>query len=389
MATVAGGLDAASDDLRRNAQEQVQASSISSLDGSGQVYEHPANAAANSGLIPTNSEEYANFLSAHWNQLAMQRMGIDLAEWNTADGTTANWDTIKAVYDFYGQQFLNNPDLQWAGMANMIGPSFAGGFKDMAAIRDIAQGILNAPIPDIPGAELEMLRTVAAMTDAEIKFYETSMLDMNKEIFLDQARQHLAYEQGGMTEIDRLRDSGAITPATADAWRDIHSGDPEKIKHGNTVLLDREQNEIINDDYDSLRSRSITGEAMTYMITLAGEPSIPDAKSYPEVFPVEFSFESPGRENLPWTDWDNPLQFRTDVTTEFPDGNIANQHQRWELIAKDTLPAYQNLLANHPELARQIISSDFNDRVEQHRPTNNVVPIVKRFVDGFHVEIHQ
>ena len=57
-----------------------------------------------------------------------------------------------------------------------------------------------------------------AVTDEEIRFYETSMLDMNKEIFLDQARQHQAYLDGGLAEINRLRDSGAIDPGTAAAW---------------------------------------------------------------------------------------------------------------------------------------------------------------------------
>ncbi|ALE04498.1 hypothetical protein AL755_02140 (plasmid) [Arthrobacter sp. ERGS1:01] len=432
---VSSGLDAACAELNRNAAEQEKASSVDSghlpagtgIAGSPEdkaaaqdltdklnamtpderaaylgseefkqwAALHPGgaklamDAAADSGLIPKNSEEYAAFLSDYWNNLAMQRMGIDPAVWDTSKGTTANWETIKKVYDFYGQQFLANPDLQWAGMANMIGPSFAGGFKDMAMMRDIAQKIVSGPVSDIPLKELQMLRTVAAMGDSEIKFYETSMLDMNKEIFLDQARQHMAYEQGGMAEIERLRDSGAITPATANAWREINTGDPKQVKHGNTVLLDREQNEIINDDYNTMRGHPVTGEAMTYVVTLAGEPSIPGAKSYPEVFPYKFNIESPGPKDIPFTNTDNPLQFRTEVTTGFPNGNITDQNQRWQLISKDTLPAYQNLLANNPEHAREIIGSDFNDRVEQYRPTNNVVPIVARILGGFHAEVHQ
>ena len=85
-------------------------------------------AAADSGLIDKSSEEYADFLSSYWNNQAMLDMGIDPASWDTSRGTEHNWETIKKVYDFYGQAYLSNPDLQWAGMANMIGPSFAGGF---------------------------------------------------------------------------------------------------------------------------------------------------------------------------------------------------------------------------------------------------------------------
>jgi uncharacterized protein YukE len=345
-------------------------------------------AAADSGLIDKNSPEYADFLSGYWNNQAMLEMGIDPTTWDTSLGTEANWETIRSVYDFYGQAYLANPDLQWAGMANMIGPSFAGGFRDMAMMRDLAQQILNNPAANIPVPVLDQIEQLAGMTDQEIRFYEVSMLDMNKEIFLDQARQHQAYLNGGLAEINRLQESGAIDAGTAQAWADIDSGDPDRIQEGNTALLYREQNEIIADDYDTMRSHP-GGEAVTYMVTLAGEPSIPGARSYPEVFPYTFSVESPGPQNVPFTDWDNPTQFRTDFTTGFPDGNIANADQRWELIRQDTLPAYQNLLATDPDRAAQIIGSNFDDRVDQYRPTNNIPQIMDRFLDGFDAEVHQ
>jgi hypothetical protein len=345
-------------------------------------------AAADSGLIDKNSEEYADFLSSYWNNQAMLDMGIDPSTWDTSKGTEHNWETIKKVYDFYGQAYLSNPDLQWAGMANMIGPSFAGGFKDMAMLRDLAQQIADNPASDVPLPILDQIEQLAGMTDEEIRYYETSMLDMNKEIFLDQARQHEAYMNGGIDEINRLRDSGAIDSKTAESWAKIDSGDPELIQEGNTSLLYREQNEIIADDYDNMRNHP-GGEAVTYLVTLAGEPSIPGAKSYAEVLPYTFSVESPGPENVPFTNWDNPTQFRTDFTTGFPDGNISNADERWELIRQDTLPAYQDLLATDPARAEQIIASDFNDRVDQYRPTNNIPGIMDRFVDGFDAEVHQ
>jgi hypothetical protein len=258
----------------------------------------------------------------------------------------------------------------------------------MAMLRDLAQQIADNPASDIPLPVLDQIEQLAGMTDQEIRFYETSMLDMNKEIFLDQARQHQAYMDGGLAEINRLRDSGAIDPGTAEEWAKIDSGDPGLVREGNTALLYREQNEIIADDYDAMRNHP-GGEAVTYMVTLAGEPSIPGAKSYAEVFPFEFSVESPGPENVPFTNWDNPTQFRTDFTTGFPDGNISDADQRWALIRQDTLPAYQDLLATDPARAQQIIASDFDDRVEQYRPTNNIPGIMDRFLDGFDAEVHQ
>lgn len=345
--------------------------------------------AVQNGLIPTKSPEYANFLSDYWNAKAMERQGIDPSKWDTSKGTSYNWDIIKKVYEFYGKQYLANGDLQWAGMANMIGPSFAGGFKDLDMMRSFAQQILNGPLEHIPDDKIQKLRLVAAMTDGELKYYETKMLDMNKEIFLDQARQHMAYEQGGLTEINKLAASGAITQETARAWALIDSGDAEKIKLGNTILLDREQNTIIKDDYDTMRAHPITGEAVTYLITLAGEPSIPGAKSFPEVFPLKINIETPGPDKVPFVGWDNPLQGTVEVTTPLPDGNIANAEQRWALIKEDTLPAYQKLLAENPELAAQIIGSNFDDRVEEARPTNNIPEILERMANGFDVDVKQ
>ncbi|MDJ0311694.1 WXG100 family type VII secretion target [Arthrobacter sp. H35-D1] len=431
ITSVCQGLENASKDLARNADEQDQASSVGSLSGKVQcagtggtpsksqldkldamtpeerlkylgsaefkkwAAQNPDDAKATmdaavaSGLIPVKSEEYKDFLSGYWNNMAMERMGIGPATWDTSKGTAANWDTIKKVYDFYGQQFLANPDLQWAGMANMIGPSFAGGFKDMDMIRSIAREIVNGPIKNIPLADLQMLRAAAAMTDQDVKFYETAMLDMNKEIFLDQARQHMAYENGGMTEINRLAASGAITPETAKAWEYIDSKDPAKVQMGNTMLLDREQNKIIANDYDNMYKHPVTGPAVTYMVTLVGEPSIPGAKSYPEVFPLIVPVETPGTTNIPFTPWDNPLQGTVEITTPLPDGNIANADQRWDLIKQATLPAYQRLLAEDPERAREIVASDFNGRVEQARPTNNIGPITTRIVTGFEIGFKQ
>lgn len=357
--------------------------------------EHPEgaklalDAAADDGVIPVNNKAYADFLSDYWNNKAMDEMGIDPSTWDTSKGTQYNWETIKSVYDFYGKQFLANPDLQWAGMANMIGPSFAGGFQDMAAMRDIAQAVLDNPVSDLPIPYLDQIEIVANMSDKELAFYETSMLDMNKEIFLDQARQHMAYENGGLAEVQRLADSGAITQQTADAWEKIDSGDPAQVAAGNTALLQREQNDIIANDYNSMRDHPLTGEAVTYLVTLAGEPSIPGAKSFPEVFPYQFTIESPGPENIPFTGLDNPTQFSTEFTTNLPDGNIADADQRWALISKDTLPAYQDLLKNDPELAREIIASDFTDRTEAARPTSNIGPIIERLLTPHVPEVSQ
>ncbi|GAB3584813.1 hypothetical protein GCM10027406_31910 [Leifsonia lichenia] len=302
-------------------------------------------AAADSGLIETKSDTYAHFLTAYWNHKALVKAGIDPKKWDISRGTEANWEIIKKVYDYYGRLYLKNPDLQWAGMANMIGPSFAGGFRDLATLRSILNSGIQPPfMPDGVWAFLKQFG------DGELRYFETTLLGMQKEIFLDQARQHEAFLAGGMKEIERLRASGAIDRKTANAWGQIASGDPAEIAKGNAVLLEREQREIIDDNYDAMRNRPITGEAMAQMITLIGAASIPGAKTFPEVF---------------------------------SEGNIADKDDRWALIEHDTLLVYQDLVTNHPDKVRKIVGSDFTQRTEDMRIHNRVPEIIDRLWQGY------
>ena len=85
-------------------------------------------------------DDRARELRDLWAQVAADRAGIDLEGWDPSAGAFANEDTIVAVYEYYGQLFLDHPELQWAGMANMIGPSFAAGFFDLDAMGDLADG---------------------------------------------------------------------------------------------------------------------------------------------------------------------------------------------------------------------------------------------------------
>jgi uncharacterized protein YukE len=316
--------------------------------------------------------------TTHWTRQAAQDAGIDYRAWDPTLGAQANRDNIEAVYEYYAQLYLENPDLQWAGMAAMIGPSFAAGFLDLALFRDIAQGfevggeVLQHLPNGLPAGAL--IEQVAAMTDEELRYYETSFLAMQQEIFRDQASMHAAYEHGGMAEIDKMYESGAIDERAYDAWADIASGDPERVTEGNTEMLRREQQDIIADDYDAMRSHPVTGEAMTYMMTVVGEASIPGAGTFADYSPLSVTVETPGPQgvDIPFTgvSIDNPLQGSVTVTTPLPDGNIADTGQRWDYITADTLPAYQELLANDPGQVRDILETDVSDRIAEYRLTN-------------------
>ncbi|MGW2090722.1 WXG100 family type VII secretion target [Promicromonospora sukumoe] len=335
----------------------------------------------------------------HWTRQAAQDAGIDYLAWDPTLGADANRANIEAVYEYYADLHLNNPDLQWAGMAAMIGPSFAAGFLDLALMRDIAQGVEvgGEVLQHLPGglAQGALIEQVAGMTDDELRFYETTFLAMQQEIFADQASMHAAYEHGGMAEIERMYESGAIDEAVYDSWADIDSGDPTRVTEGNTQFLDREQNHIIADDYDAMRNHPVTGEAMTYMMTVVGEASIPGAVTFGEHNPLQVSVETPGPENIgiPFTgvSFDNPAQGSVTLTTPLPDGNIADASQRWDFVSNDTLPAYQELLRTDPGRAEDILRTDVSDRIEEYRLTNpdRLGRIVDRLATGWDVDADQ
>ncbi|MCF4121022.1 WXG100 family type VII secretion target [Antribacter sp. KLBMP9083] len=316
--------------------------------------------------------------NAHWTRQAAQDAGIDYLEWDPSLGAEANRENIEAVYEYYAQLYLENPDLHWAGMAAMIGPSFAAGFLDLALMRDVAQGfeVAGEVVQHLPGGLPQgvLIEQVAGMTDDELRFYETTFLSMQQEIFRDQASMHAAYEHGGMAEIDRMYESGAIDEAAYDAWADIASGDPERVQEGNVEMLRREQQDIIADDYGDMRNHPVTGEAMTYMMTVVGEASIPGAGTFGEYNPLSVTVETPGPESvdIPFTGLsvDNPVQGSVTIDTPLPDGNIADTGQRWDYIKADTLPAYQDLLANDPGRVQEILQTDVSDRIEEYRLTN-------------------
>lgn len=323
-------------------------------------------AAVDAGAIPARSELYKGFLRDFWKREALEQAGIDPAKWDPTRGTEFNAETITKVYEYYGQLFLDHPDLQWAGMANMIGPSFAGGFYDLNMLKELASKAAG-----VPGARPE-LRVLANLSAEEIAWYETKFLSMQQQIFNDQASMHEAYLHGGTGEIDRMARAGLLDDNAVTAWHNIDAGvkqdDPAMIQEGNTRLLYREQHDIINDDYQDMYDRPVTGAAVTYGLTTVGAPSIPGAHTFGQEFPIEVSMRT-------------GLLTETTVTTPFPDGNIADFDDRWKLIETDTLPAYQNLVDNDLSQARGIVGSDFDTRLQDQRLASQWDEILGRLTD--------
>jgi hypothetical protein len=149
--------------------------------------------------------------------------------------------------------------------------------------------------------------------------------------------------------------------------------------------LYREQHDIIGDDYDAMRNHNGgVGEVMTWMLGAVGSPGIPGAQTLGQYDPLVVSgrVEAPVTPGIPFTPiHSHGAYVEVDATTPFPDGNISNFGTRWDLIEHDTLPAYQDLVKNHPDEVRAILQQDAGQRIQDARPINNISAIIDRLTD--------
>ena len=231
----------------------------------------------------------------------MREAGIDPNHWDPSKGVDYNRADIYKVYAFYAELYKNDPRMEWIGMANQVGPTFIAGFEDLAVLRKAAaagQDLSDRWTARIPRNEAGS-RYWPSLGESDLAFYEETFLSMQKEIFSDIGSQHFAYQQGGMEEIQRMKDAGVVTPRMKTAWTSLDSvprysepegyhqltsAQQEALHQASYNMADQEQNHVIADDYDNIRGRT-SGEAFTAAMTVVGQPSIVGAKSYYEQFP--------------------------------------------------------------------------------------------------------
>ena len=284
-------------------------------------------------------------LREHWLTRAFERAGIDRSRWRPGAGVAENRATIEAVYAYYASLYLEHPAFLWAGMASLVGPAFYAGFEDMGALPDRVRRVVSARV----------LRRGDGPV-GELSYYETTFLVMQQKIFEDQALLHEAYLGRGLRGIHELYAAGIIDRSMVRAWTRIASGDPGAIDAGNRALLLREQYQIIDNYYRHMYvRRAPEGGVITYLMTVAGEPSLPGARTYPAVFPLTLHARLPGARRV------------LCVTTPAAAGDIAVFANRWRLITRDTLPAYRRLLATDPEGVRALVAQPIALRVGRYR----------------------
>jgi uncharacterized protein YukE len=335
-----------------------------------------------------------------WQWEALRLAGIDPASWDPSKGLDRIDAEAQAAWELYATLYEMNPDqFLWAGMAKLAGGTFYAGFQDINVLRRaLEEGALTAEqvrellrtwFPGLPGPALEPLLAAASggagVLAGELRFVEQTLLEMQRNIFDDLAWQHLAYTHGGMAAMRDLAARGEIGNVHLAAWRDIDSGDPDRIRAGNARLLRHEQEHIIGQDYDAIRDRSIVTWALTMGMSIIAESPVSGGRPFREVVPytVGASISLPERipivpdqlipDRVPFTDLpvpggggiSIPGPGTVGVSVDLPLHNVSIFENRWEWIETDMVPAYLDLVDTG--VAPGIIATPIEELAEDRR----------------------
>ena len=203
------------------------------------------------------------------------------------EGVAANRHAINAVYDYYGDMYELDPArFRWMGMARLVGAPLLAAFHDICALRKHTEkGRWGAPALPMPVAVL------LTLTPGELKFFEKTLLEMQRDIFMNIAWQHEAFLAGGLPEIERQIKARTIKPPTAmrAAWQDIATGEPDRVARGTKELVRLEQQDVIQRKYTKTRRHhEPVGQAVMWAFSqMAGDPPpIPGGKPFRGVVAV-------------------------------------------------------------------------------------------------------
>ncbi|WP_280491564.1 hypothetical protein [Nocardia asiatica] len=312
---------------------------------------------------------YATLLHQYWLVSATRNADIDLATWDPGRGPRANERVFNQVYVNYLRLATRHPEFYWAGLAGIAGGSFASGFFDMSdaavvldvpGIRELGAAVadlLRATPPELARAlppDIHLLATEGSrLSAADVAWYQTRLMIMQKHIFTDLVPMHEAYVALGMRGIEEMYAAGLLDDDIRAAWQSIAAGTREGYVDALVRMTDREQNHVVADQWDETAAgRAPIGRVLTYVSTVAGKPAVPGVRA-PGVFaPAVVTAEVGGRS----------LALRVPL----PGFNWADRASRWDYIAGDLVPRHIDLETD-PVLAAAVLGEAFWGKLARGR----------------------
>ncbi len=352
--------------------------------------ERLVNEARDSGRAP---ESYAALLLQYRLTQATTEAGIDLASWDPFAGFTPNRDNMIKSYRYYQDFQLSNRELQWAGMGGQVGGDFGGGIADIEwatqlydtpgvqqTARDIINTVENAFGPEavaqLPGGLSVLADRAGDITTEDLYWFVTQVVIMQKAIFSDLMPMHYVYKYEGLAGLEEMHRAGLFGDDIMNAWYDVASGDADRVAAGNETLLNREQGWVVAQMWDDVRGyKDGLGEAFTYMMTLAGSPSIAGVPALRDHKSVSIEGTLPdGR--------------TATLHTPLPDWDWSIYDQRWEYVTTQLLPRYRHEVENNwPELEAKL-NVPYEQQFEAARATSRIPEILGSMLQSTYITVN-
>jgi hypothetical protein len=170
---------------------------------------------------------------------------LDVSTYHPGDGFHANVPKVQAIYYYYQQLYRQMPEkFMWAGMAKTAAAPIYAGMSDLTEW--------------YYGSEITPGTGFGARDVGTGWFINGLLLDGQRHIFNDKAWTHRAYQASGIEALKHTVAVGGPTITNLGAWRDIDEGirnaNQTKINEGNGKLLLREQEIVVQPDYEFIRT---------------------------------------------------------------------------------------------------------------------------------------
>jgi hypothetical protein len=248
----------------------------------------------------------------YWEEKAKEIVGygkdVDVIEMN------------RRITAAYAEMYLRSPSkFLWAGMAAL-------------ASCDVGKGMIQAKILKKEAGTVAVgVGALATGMPTGTELMEALAVG-NLYVYADMYSQHLAYSQGGLEEMKRLRDRGELSASCYDAWEKIDRG---QVWEGNRLLLKWEQEttlqKAVYDQHpDAFKKLSWLAR---YMPALLDSPIPGDGNSFTKVV---------------------------------PNGNLGLFADRWKWIEQSMLPAWKKLVEHNQNEVRQSMEGFLKGKF--HRP---------------------
>ena len=291
---------------------QAQPSSLAEPEGIGRIIEQAIlGAVAKLSILGVTearvSEPPVQGVKEKWIALAKEKIGFGpgLQHPNY-------FEMNHRITSAYAEMYLSNPDVfKWAGMAAFASKEVGDGMHQAEALRE--SGLPY--IPFVPGMDISGTELLQALAQG------------NMGVYADLYWQHLAYQGGGIKELEKAYNAGELGRVPFEAWQKIDRGRRENnqslIWEGNKALLEYEQKTVLQQGvYD--QNRKLWREM----------------SSAPVSWFQEIESPIPG-DGISFNDYKGG-------------GDIGSFDDRWRWISESMLPAWQRLDANRAESTRQV-----------------------------------